>query len=535
MARINFSRHRSQIWIAIQFTLFFGLCVFPSKSQINSDTPKDKYEILILSPFSSWSHRYYFLTLAEALAERGHTIYMINGWPPGRKHKNVIEINHGINAFDFQASLFEIREKDITGGWKYFNLPLPKLVKMYDNPKILDIYKRRDEFDLIFVDEIFNEVAYPFVVGKTFAVIAAAGLNSPTSATLGNVLNPSYTPSINSDYPRPYSFINRIANLANHLYLPIYWRIFEIFPLLEKTLSERFPDLPPLGEIEKGIFLVLQNTHYSMDIPVPLLPSQVEVGGLHCRPAKPLPKDLQEFIDESGSDGVIYFSLGTVCQGSTIPENFKKILVEAFSKLKQRVIWKFEEEFENLPKNIMIKNFLPQQDILGHPKVRLFITHGGLLSMQESIYHGKPLLALPVFGDQVKNAERVKYKGFGDYLVWEDLTVEIVISKVEEIINNPNYTSTVEYISNAFRDQPMPPLEKAVWWTEYVIRNKGAPQLRSPARDLSWIEYLMIDILLLILFIFFIIYVIFKKIINIIYSVLFVTSSGSVKSKRKRE
>ncbi|RXG61911.1 UDP-glucuronosyltransferase 2B20 [Armadillidium vulgare] len=299
---------------------------------------------------------------------------------------------------------------------------------MYDNPKILDIYKRRDEFDLIFVDEIFNEVAYPFVVGKTFAVIAAAGLNSPTSATLGNVLNPSYTPSINSDYPRPYSFINRIANLANHLYLPIYWRIFEIFPLLEKTLSERFPDLPPLGEIEKGISLVLQNTHYSMDIPVPLLPSQVEVGGLHCRPAKPLPKDLQEFIDESGSDGVIYFSLGTVCQGSTIPENFKKILVEAFT-----------------------------------------------------------------------------------------------------------YTSTVEYISNAFRDQPMPPLEKAVWWTEYVIRNKGAPQLRSPARDLSWIEYLMIDILLLILFIFFLIYIIFKKIINIIYSVLFVTSSGSVKSKRKRE
>ncbi|RXG53455.1 UDP-glucuronosyltransferase 2B14 [Armadillidium vulgare] len=404
---------------------------------------------------------------------------------------------------------------------------------MYDNPKVMELYNKRDEFDLIFIDELFNELAYPFLVGKNYAVIATSGISSPTSAILGNVINPSYAPSVMTDYPRPYSFIHRISNLVAHISFPIYWRIYEIFPLVYKLLSERFPDLPPLAEIEKGISLVLANTHYSLDIPLPLLPSQVEVGGMHCHPAKKLPKDLQSFIDGSGSEGVIYFSLGSIIQGTTIPEKYRNIFVETFGKLKQRVIWKFEDEFENLPQNIIVKNWLPQQDILGHPKVKLFINQGGLLSMQESIYHGTPLLTLPLFGEQVKNAEGMKQKGFGDFLIWEDLTVEVVITKINEIINNPSYKSRIENASNAFRDQPMPPLEKAVWWTEYVIRNKGAPQLRSPARDLSWIEYLMIDLLLLILFIFFLIFWTFKKLIRFICSYFFETSSrhGTTKTK----
>lgn len=38
-------------------------------------------------------------------------------------------------------------------------------------------------------------------------------------------------------------------------------------------------------------------------------------------------------------------------------------------------------------------------------------------------------------------------------------------------------------------------LEKAVWWTEYVIRNKGAKHLRNPAADIPFYQYYLIDVI----------------------------------------
>jgi glucuronosyltransferase len=51
-------------------------------------------------------------------------------------------------------------------------------------------------------------------------------------------------------------------------------------------------------------------------------------------------------------------------------------------------------------------------------------------------------------------------------------------------------------LSAVLRDQPQTPLDRAVYWTEYVIRHKGAPHLRSAAADLSWYQYLLLDVML---------------------------------------
>ena len=55
-------------------------------------------------------------------------------------------------------------------------------------------------------------------------------------------------------------------------------------------MSRRFPELPPLLEMEANVSLSLINSHFSFRKPLPFLPNQIEVGGMHCRPAKPLPK-----------------------------------------------------------------------------------------------------------------------------------------------------------------------------------------------------------------------------------------------------
>jgi len=62
----------------------------------------------------------------------------------------------------------------------------------------------------------------------------------------------------------------------------------------------------------------------------------------------------------------------------------------------------------------------------------------------------------------------------------------------------------------------MSPANLVAYWTEYVIRHKGAPHLKSHALNLPWYQYFLLDLIALILvfiiFVFFIAYKIFKYI-----------------------
>jgi glucuronosyltransferase len=71
------------------------------------------------------------------------------------------------------------------------------------------------------------------------------------------------------------------------------------------------------------------------------------------------------FIDEA-AEGVIYFSMGSALYSSEMPEIKRQAFVEAFSKLKQRIIWKWETEtLPGKPENVRIGKWFPQSDILG--------------------------------------------------------------------------------------------------------------------------------------------------------------------------
>nr|CAD7437949.1 unnamed protein product [Timema bartmani] len=62
-----------------------------------------------------------------------------------------------------------------------------------------------------------------------------------------------------------------------------------------------------------------------------------------------------------------------------------------------------------------------------------------------------------------------------------------------------SYASNMRRLSAIFHDQPETPLERAVYWTEYVLRHGGAPHLRSVAVDLPLYQYLLLDVGLVLL------------------------------------
>ncbi len=80
-------------------------------------------------------------------------------------------------------------------------------------------------------------------------------------------------------------------------------------------------------------------------------------------------------------------------QAHQMTEKKRTILLNAFKKLKQKVLWKWETEtMEGLPSNVKLSKWLPQQDVLAHPNTKLFITHAGQSSCQETICHKTPVV-----------------------------------------------------------------------------------------------------------------------------------------------
>lgn len=85
-----------------------------------------------------------------------------------------------------------------------------------------------------------------------------------------------------------------------------------------------------------------------------------------------------------------------------MPREKVTMILKVFAEMKQRILWKWEDDkIPSLPKNLRISKWMPQCDILAHPNVKVFITHGGLMSTQEGVYRGVPFFGIPIYADQV--------------------------------------------------------------------------------------------------------------------------------------
>ncbi|XP_076065879.1 UDP-glycosyltransferase UGT5-like isoform X2 [Oratosquilla oratoria] len=477
--------------------LIVSMALLPIITWATLPPPEGSYNILFLLPYTTRSHRILHMSLATALADRGHKITMLTNQIPSDNHPNISEFTHNIKETDIDAvnafEYYEAPEKFLILFRETYNA-LGK--GLYQIQEVKELYEKRKEFDLIVVDSILNDVVYPFVHEMPFITITGLGAEEMHSAVMGNVLNPSYTVALTVDFTIPMTLIQRAINILESIKFAFFFRKWLCIPELQAEISKQFPNLPRLEELERNVSLSLLNTHYSMDTTQPLLPSQIEVGCMHCQPRRPLPQDLAQWIEEA-EHGVIYFNLGSVTQGAFLTDEYRNIFLKTFAKMKQRIIWKFEKNLEGCPDNVLIRKWLPQQDILAHPKVKVFITHGGLLSSQETIYHSTPVIPIPVFLDQPKVAAKMQKSGFGIVLKLKELTVPLLVETLNEVISNPKYAQAISQASHLLHDQKETPIDRAVWWTEYVIRHQGAPSLRCPGADLSWIEYLCLDILFL--------------------------------------
>lgn len=456
-------------------------------------------KILGLFPMNSYSHHGQGNVLLRELAKRGHEILLVSpiketkDLPKGFKqiHIDKLNLDDDKNRFyDYESASVLVQAMGVnTMGLRFTE-------HILNNPQVQELIHSNATFDLIIMDMFLNEAFFGFAhrFNCKMVLISTLVSNLWTNHIFGHSNPPSYIPYFFLNYTSVMNFQQRFVNFIS-IFGEYIHRQFVVLPEQEKLLHQHFPDAPSLDNLMyNSSNLLLLNTHISTNDPAPLMPNMIEVGGYHITEPEKLTQELQEYLD-SAKEGVIYFAMGSNLKSANFREHTKNALLSAFSKMKQKILWKFETPIPNLPKNVRIQKWLPQIAVLNHPNVKAFITHGGLMSTIEAVYFGIPVIGLPVFADQHMNIGIAQERGYALVVAVRDVTEENISSALHEIINNPKYKETALKLSQIMHDRQVKPLDTAVYWVEYVMRHSGAVHYQSSALKLLWFQYYSIDVI----------------------------------------
>ncbi|XP_017837392.1 UDP-glucuronosyltransferase 2B31 [Drosophila busckii] len=462
--------------------------------------------ILFMGVFPCPSHWLWLEHFQRDLLRRGHEVTSVTNVPTKTPHANLTEII--LNpAFDIPKHfpkniIFDMHySSDFQNLHLFWNIGLMTTEHALQDVQLRQLINSQNEhFDLVIIEQFFHEALLMF--GHKFncpiVTIGTLGYADNMDHAMGIVTPWSVIPHLVLPHTDQMSFAQRAYNSYLSLYDAIMRRWYYL-PKMQALAVKYFGEsikgeLPNVLQLERNISLMLINSHRSVDLPRPSMPGLISVGGAHIKPAKKLPANMQTFLDNA-EHGVVYFSLGSYMKSTDMPPEKTAQLLQAFGKLKQQVLWKYENDSMQLPPNVMISKWMPQNDILAHPNVKVFMTHGGIFGTQEGIHWGVPMLCMPLYGDQHRNTIRSVRGGYARALVFSKLSVDSLVQNIEALIYEPQYKRNALEISQRFRDNAQHPLDEASFWIEYVIRNRGAPYLKSKGAFMPLYQYLLLDVL----------------------------------------
>ncbi|KAH8388586.1 hypothetical protein KR093_010489, partial [Drosophila rubida] len=356
---------------------------------------------------------------------------------------------------------------------------------------------KSEHFDMVVLEPTHSDALIGFAEHFDASLV---GLSTFGSSWLTDQLAGNSAPSVYRPIqPMGYSHGDSLLDKWNNwIYIVEEWMIDRLVMLpSQQELFTRYFHLPPsrLFERRSTYSLMMINQHFSLGRVRSNVPNVIEVAGMHmAEPSIPLEPELLDFAN-GAEHGVIYFSMGMEILNRWLPKNMEQKMLQTFAQLKQRVIWKHEmHTLLNKSDNVYLSTMASQRALLAHPNLKLFITHGGLLSIIEAVHSGVPMLGMPIYFDQFDNVERMRKAGAARKLDVNTVTVEQLMYNIKELLQNPIYAAKAKELSRRFRDQPSTPLEKAVWWTEYVLRHKGAPHMRMAEEDMGFVPYYRLNI-----------------------------------------
>ncbi|XP_076761112.1 uncharacterized protein LOC143429385 [Xylocopa sonorina] len=462
----------------------------------------DALRILGLFPLNGKSHWTMGQGLLTALAERGHHVDVVTHFPLKTRPPTYREISlegttesmvNNLNASllsRFQNHNFQ--HLVYMAGNKSCDLfKTPQLQKLINNPP------KDPPYDVIVV-EMFVMPCY-LAFGRHLNVpmvgLMTTSYQDWVAHLTGNPHNPALVPTVFLPMHQPMTFWERLMNtyVTNRIGSNLIYYMSQ----QDDFVKQYFNINESIAELHKGVAAVLVNSHHSIDGINQFTQGIIEIGGVHINEnSDPLPQDVKKWLDES-THGCLFFTFGSMMRIETFPKPVIETFYKVFEKIAPvRVLMKIAREEDllpGLPKNVMTKPWFSQVSVFKHKNVKAFITHGGIMGMQEAVYFGIPLIGIPLFGDQPKNMKVGANRKIGINLgSIDNVTVDTLYNAINTILHDPTYRNNMKRVSHLFRDRPMTAVDTAVYWTEYVARNGFA--LQSPAVHLNWWQQHLLDV-----------------------------------------
>lgn len=461
----------------------------------------DSANILAIFPVPFKEHQLVYRPLIERLANGGHHITLLTTDPidlhvagNGALVERIQQIdvsfvyNHpvledlntvSLDAKDMLRNIFNVMRKISEAELKH--------------PSVQDLIKDPNHFDLVMVEwsgvTLMNAFAHHFKAPLVGITNGGAFINAHEA--FGNPNHPVGYPSIFMPFSEDLNLLQRISSVFFTIWYRVYYYTREIPKQNVIARANIDSNLPDLLDIEESADLLLINSYQALGNVRPVGPTTIYLGGIHrkLKLGDEMTEDLSLFLEHS-PEPIVYVNLDL----DPVTDHYRlEKIVAALEALDATVVWNWNQgQFVNTSARIYQSYNLPQEEILAHPKVKLFITGGGQRNIEDAIHH-----RVPVFGVSYSSLlehylrQIAKYEA-GSISLIDFETQHTITDKLQDAFQLEIYQSNMDKLNRLLADQPLGSLERAAWWIEYVIRHGGTKHLRAPR--LSWFQYLVLDV-----------------------------------------
>nr|XP_054774796.1 UDP-glucuronosyltransferase 2B33-like [Lytechinus pictus] len=471
-----------------------------------------KFLASLFHPLSQASHNAFVGRITRGLVSRGHTVTVLAADTHDFKglQKDISSTRIVTFKTDGSSSAMEdiantkLSKSQDGDNWietvrllmAVGNIGKQNCADMFNDDDVMNDL-RKEKFELLLVEMFVPCDALLAEYLKVPFIVMTSSFRFPAfDEDLYNLEIPSsYVPLSLGAFTDEMTFVQRAQNFVGRHVIGKILQHMSFRSYRDIQLQHDIATTSSMRELIGRAELWLCHVDFALEFPHPTAPNWVMFAGLTVSEGtKQLQEDLEDFVQGSGENGVVVFSLGST-KMNLLSEETIETFAQVFRELPARVIWKYDGPVpRNLGNNTRQMPWIPQADLLAHPHTKLLVYHGGLAGVYEALRFQKPMVLLPLFADQPAVAVRVAKKGMGVVLSKSNLTVEAIKSAIHQVLNDPSYKSNVERYGSISKDTIASPLDTALFWIEHIVKFGGS-HLKSRAGEMNLISRNSIDVI----------------------------------------